>query len=121
MNQFGFPDKTQDYEQAQSLIVSTLAAGASVFWNLATQQNAELTLIQNVTFMAPLGWKKGRLAMVEIIQGGVGSFTVAWNTTFKNTAAIVIQTTVGYSNILTFKCIDNGGVAFMSNNLSTRA
>lgn len=121
MEQFAFPNKTQDYDEAQTLNVKTLGNGATVYWNLQTQQNAEITLIQNVTFAAPSGWKKGRLVMVEIIQGGTGSYTVAWNTTFKNVSSLILQTSVGYSNILVFKCIDNGGVSLISNNSSTRA
>ena len=121
MESFAFANKTQEYDEAQTLNVKTLGAGATVYWNLQTQQNAEVTLTQSVTFAAPLGWKKGRLAMVEVIQGGSGSYTIAWNTAFKNVASLTLATGVGSSNILVFKCIDNGAVALLSNNSSTRA
>lgn len=120
MEPFALANKTQEYDEAQTLNVKVLGNGATVYWNLQTQQNAELTLTQNVTFATPVGWKKGRLAMVEIIQGGAGGFTVTWSGTFKNMVT-TLQTTAGYSNILVFKCIDNGGVALISNNASTRA
>ena len=120
MEPFAFANKTQEYDEAQTLNVKTLGAGATVYWNLQTQQNAEITLTQSVTFAAPLGWKKGRLAMLEVIQGGSGSYTIAWNTAFKN-MTLTLATAVGSSNILVFKCIDNGGVCLLSNNASTRA
>lgn len=121
MEPFALANKTQEYDEAQTLNVKTLGAGATVYWNLQTQQNAEITLTQSVTFAAPQGWKKGRMAMVEVIQGGAGSYTIAWNTAFKNISAVTLATAVGSSNILVFKCIDNGGVMLVSNNSSTRA
>ena len=121
MEPFSLANKTQEYDEAQTLNVKTLGAGGTVYWNLQTQQNAEITLTQNSTFAAPIGWKKGRLVMLEIIQGGAGSFTPNWNTSFKNIASLSLNTTAGYSNVLVFKCIDNGGVMLISNVSSTRA
>ena len=124
MEPFALANKTQEYDEAQTLNVKTLGAGATVFWNLQTQQNAELTLTQNVTFGAPQGWKNGRMVMVEIIQSGAGSFTVAWNAAFINVSSITLNTTAGYSNVLIFKCVLVSGqpkVMLVSNGSSTRA
>lgn len=124
MEPFALANKTQEYDEAQTLNVKQLGAGATVFWNLQTQQNAELTLTQNVTFAAPSGWKNGRMMMVEIIQGGAGSFTVAWNSMFINISSLTMNTTAGYSNVLIFKCVLVSGkpkVMLVSNGSSTRA
>lgn len=121
MEPFALANKTLEFDEACTLNVKTLGAGATVYWNLQTQQNAELTLTQNVTFGAPMGWKKGRLVMVEVIQGGAGSFTLAWNAAFTNVTGLTLVTAAGSSNRLLFKCIDNGKVDLVSNSSSTRA
>ena len=121
MQLLGLPTREADYDQAQTLTVSVLPTGASIVkWNLSTQQNAEITLTQNVTFDAPIGWKKGRLVMLEIIQGGAGSFTAAWNSNFKSVSALTLGTAAGSSNVLVFKCIDGGVLSLVSNSTMTR-
>ena len=121
MDIFALANKTQEYDEAQTLNVKILGAGATIYWNLQTQQNAEVTLTQSGTMMAPIGWKKGRMVMVEVIQGGAGSFTLAWSTTFTNMSGATLTTAAGSSNRLIFKCIDNGKVDLVSNSVSTRA
>jgi len=121
MDAFALPNKTGDFDEAQTVNVRLLGAGATVYWNLQTQQNAELTLTRNVVFAPTIGWKKGRLVMIEIIQGGAGGYTVAWPSQIKNAAAISIQTTLGSSNTLIFKCIDGGFLDYKSSSTSTRA
>lgn len=120
MEPFALANKTQEYDEAQTLNVKTLGAGATVYWNLQTQQNAELTLTQNVVMAAPTGWKKGRMAMLEIIQGAAGNYTVAWSTQFVNLGIVSIMGTAGYSNLIIVKCIDNGKFMVVSNNTCNR-
>lgn len=123
MDLFGFPDKTGDYSEAQTLTVRTLNSAATVTWNLQTQQNAELTLTATTTTIAnPIGWKNGRMAMLEIIQGT--STTVAWGAMFINVSGLTLNSTAGYSNVLIFKCVQVSGqpkVMLVSNSSSTRA
>jgi len=123
MEQFGFPDKTGDYAEAQTLLVRTLNSAPTVNWDLRTQQNAELTLTQTTTTIAnPMGWKNGRMAMLEIIQGT--STTVAFGSMFINVSGITLNSTAGYSNVLIFKCVLVNAVPkvmLVSNSSSTRA
>lgn len=123
MDVFGFPDKTGDYPEAQTLVIRTLNSAATVNWNLQTQQNAELTLTATTTTIAnPIGWKNGRMAMLEIIQGT--STAVAWGSMFINVSGLSLNSTAGYSNVLIFKCVTVGGVPkvmLVSNSSSTRA
>ena len=124
MEPFAFANKTQEYDEAQTLNVKQLGAGATVFWDLQTQQNAELTLTQSATMMPPLRWKNGRMVMLEVIQGGAGGFTLSWSTAFVNMSGATLQTTAGYSNVLVFKCVLVSGqpkVMLLSNAASTRA
>lgn len=119
MEPFALFNKTQEYDEAQTLNVKQLAGVGTVYWNLQTHQNAEVTLTSNITMGPPTGWKKGRLVMLEVIQGGSGN-TVAWASAFKNVSSVTLGST-GQSNVLIFKCIDNGGVMLVSNSLCTRS
>lgn len=120
MEPFALFDKTQEYDEAQSLTAKPLAGAGTVYWNLKTHQNAEMTLTGNVTLAAPLGWKKGRLVMLEAIQSGSGGFTIAWASAFKNVSSVTMAG-AGQSNVFVFKCIDNGGVMLVSNSVCTRS
>lgn len=123
MEPFALANKTQEYDEAQTLNVKVLGAGATVYWNLQTQQSAELTLTQTATTLAnPTGWKNGRMAMLEIIQGT--STAVAFGSMFVNVSGITLNSTAGYSNVLIFKCVSVNGqpkVMLVSNSSSTRA
>lgn len=122
MEPFALANKTSEYDEAQTLNVKVLSAsGSSIGWNLQTQQNAEVTLVANATMQNPFGWKKGRLAMLEVIQGGSGSYTLAWASNFVNVSSVTLNTAAGQSNVLIFKCIDNGKVALIANNSNTRS
>ena len=121
MEAFALANKTQEYDEAQTLNVKQLAGVGTVTWNIQTQQNAEVTLTAAITMGPPIGWKKGRLAMLEVIQGGVGSYTITWASTFKDVSTLSLNGTVGQSTLLVFKCIDNGNVMLISSKTCTRA
>jgi len=121
MEPFALFDKTQEYDEAQSINVKQLTGAGTIVWDLKTQQNAELLLTSTVTMGAPLNWKKGRLVMLEIIQQGAGGYGVSWNAAFKNVSAVNLNTAVGSSNVMVFKCIDNGGVMLISNQVCVRS
>lgn len=121
MEPFALFNKTQEYDEAQTLNVKQLAGVGTVTWNLQTHQNAEVTLTGAITMAPPLGWKKGRLAMLEVIQGGAGSYTITWASAFKDVSTLALNGTVGQSTLLVFKCIDNGAVMLISSKNCTRA
>lgn len=121
MEPFAFANKTQEYDEAQTLNVKQLAGVGTVTWNLQTHQNAELILTGSITMAAPLGWKKGRLAMLEVIQDSVGARTITWASTFKDVSTLTLNATANQSTLLVFKCIDNGGVMLISSRSCTRA
>lgn len=121
MEPFALGNKTQEYDEAQTLNVKQLAGVGTVTWNLQTQQNAEVVLTGNITMAAPLGWKKGRLAMIEIIQDSTGGRTVGWASQFKDVATLSLNSTANQSTVLVFKCIDNGALMLISSKQCTRA
>ena len=124
MDAFAFPDKTQEYDGAQTINVKYLGGVGTVQWDLRTQQNAEIVLGANVTMATPTGWKAGRLVMLEVIQDATGSRTITWASTFLNMTGATLGTTAGSSNIMTFKCCTVSGqprFCLMSNLTNTRA
>ena len=120
MEPFAFADKTQEYDGAQTVNCKSYFPTGTFYWDLKAAQNAEITLTSSVTMGAPLNWKKGRLVMLDVIQGGAGSFTLSWNAAFKSVSTLTLGTTAGSSNVLVFKCIDNGYVSLVSNSAMTR-
>ena len=121
MEPFALANKTQEYDEAQTLNVKQLAGVGTVTWNLQTHQNAELVLTSSITMGPPAGWKKGRLAMVELIQDGTGSRTVAWASQYKDVSTLSLNGTANQSTLLVFKCIDNGAVMLISSKTCTRS
>jgi hypothetical protein len=121
MEPFALADRSVEYDLAQTVNVKAYFPTGTFYWDLKQAQNCEITLTSNLTMGAPQNWKKGRLVMVEFIQDATGSRTVAWNSAFKNSAVISIVATAANSTICVFKCIDNGGVEFVSQNNSTRS
>ena len=121
MEPFALFNKTQEYDEAQTLNVKQLAGVGTVTWNLQTHQNAELVLTGSITMAPPLGWKKGRLVMLEVIQDGVGARTITWAPQFKDVNSLSLNGTANQSTMLVFKCIDNGAVMLISSKNCTRA
>ena len=122
MDAFGFPDKRQTYSRSQTIALQELQCTPVFYWDLNSQQNAEMVLTRSITMGAPVGWEYGKFVMMEFIQGGAGSFTVTYPAAFfKNMTSATLVTAVGSSNRLVFKCIENGVLDLVSNNTSTRA
>ena len=99
------------------------AAGWAATRSERSQASAARALTATTTTIAnPIGWKNGRMAMLEIIQGT--STTVAWGAMFINVSGLTLNSTAGYSNVLIFKCVQVSGqpkVMLVSNSSSTRA
>ncbi len=124
MDRFGLPDKQNDWVQAQGLVLVPLdfvPKPGLINWNLITQQNAEVTLTASANLAFPVGIRKGRLYMLEIIQAGAGSFTLTLNAAYKNASTITLQTAAGSSNIITWKAITDTTLSVIGNYTSTRA
>ncbi len=120
MNPFGFPDKTQDYPQAQGLVVTVINPMPAVFvWDLINWQNVEGTLVSNVTFNKPVGIKKGRFYFIELIQDATGSRLITWNAAYLNVSTLTLQTTAAYSNCLTFKARSDTTLELVGNYTTT--
>ncbi len=69
----------------------------------------DMTMTANVTGVTIKNAYKGRVITLVFIQGGTGSYTVAWTTTVKLTGAAFVPTvTVGAASVI--KLLYNGTV-----------
>ena len=83
----------------------TLTDGATIDWNLQTQQVAKVTLGGNRTLNAPTNQQAGAFYALAIIQDGTGSRTLTFNSAYKFTGATAptLTTTASAKDIIIFK------------------
>lgn len=83
----------------------TLTDGATIDWNLSTEQVAKVTLAGNRTLNAPTNQQAGAFYSLAIIQDGTGSRTLTFNSAYKFTGAVapVLTTTASAKDIIIFK------------------
>jgi hypothetical protein len=83
----------------------TLTDGATIDWNLSTQQVAKVTLAGNRTLNAPTNQQAGAFYSLAIIQDGTGSRTLTFNSVYKFTGATAptLTTTASAKDIIIFK------------------
>ncbi|MDE2233454.1 MAG: hypothetical protein KGJ90_05085 [Patescibacteria group bacterium] len=83
---------------------ATLTDGATINWNLNTQQAAKVTLGGNRTLANPTNMQAGGTYTLIIVQDGTGSRTLAYGANYKWPAgtAPVLSTTAGAIDIITF-------------------
>lgn len=83
----------------------TLTDGATIDWNLSTQQVAKVTLGGNRTLNAPTNQQAGAFYSLAIIQDGTGSRTLTFNSAYKFTGASAptLSTTASAKDIIIFK------------------
>jgi hypothetical protein len=84
---------------------ATLTDGATISWNLETQQVAKVTLGGNRTLAAPTNQNAGGFYGLMIIQDGTGSRTLSFNTVYKFTNGIAptLSTAAAAKDILVFR------------------
>ena len=82
----------------------TLTDGATIDWNLSTQQVAKVTLGGNRTLNAPTNQQAGAFYSLTIIQDGTGSRTLTFNTAYKFTGATAptLTTTASEKDVIVF-------------------
>jgi hypothetical protein len=83
----------------------TLTDGATIDWNLSTEQVAKVTLAGNRTLNAPTNQQAGAFYSLAIIQDGTGSRTLTFNSAYKFTGAVAptLTTTASAKDIIIFK------------------
>lgn len=83
---------------------ATLVDGASIAWNLSTNQTAAVTLAGNRTLANPTNMAAGSTYVLRVVQGSGGSHTLAYGTAYKwpGGTAPTLSTTAGAVDIITF-------------------
>jgi len=76
---------------------------ATPSFDMDQAESYSITMTANITGVTLKNPAKGRTITLVFIQGGSGSYTVAWTTTVKRTgAAFVPTTTVGAASAISF-------------------
>tara|TARA_R110000822_G_scaffold53720_7_gene138398 strand:+ start:1032 stop:2789 length:1758 start_codon:yes stop_codon:yes gene_type:complete len=83
----------------------TITDGATLNWNTALGQVAQVTLGGNRTFAAPTNLVDGGFYSLLIIQDGTGSRTISWNAVFDFTGgtAPTLSTAAGSKDLITWR------------------
>jgi hypothetical protein len=86
------------------LPLQTLTDGATINWNMDTQQVCRVTLGGNRTMAAPTNANSGQIALIEVKQDGTGSRTLTWNAIyeFKDDTAPTLTTTANKADLFVF-------------------
>jgi len=94
----------------QGVITTDTQSTGTWTCNLATSDWHAITLTQSITTLTLSNPTVGQQFTLAITQGGSGSYTVAWFTTIKwpGGTAPTLTTTVGKTDIVTFKCYGSG-------------
>jgi len=81
----------------------TLTDAATIAWNTASGRVASVTLTASRTMGAPTNLKIGTY-ILNVIQGGTGSYGITWNSVFKWPAGVApsLSTAVGARDLFTF-------------------
>ena len=97
-------DVAQEYTAAQNFNAATLTDGASIAWNLNTQQVGIVTLGGNRTLANPTNQKAGGTYIAIVKQDATGSRTLAYGSAYKwpGGAAPTLSTGANDVDILTF-------------------
>jgi hypothetical protein len=89
------------------ILSQTLTDGATINWNTALGQIANVTLAGNRTMAAPTNLKVGTY-ILNVIQDGTGSRTITWNSVFKWTAATAPPLTTAANSRDVFSFFSDG-------------
>jgi len=83
----------------------TLTDGATLNWNTALGQVAQITLGGNRTFAAPTNLVNGGFYSLLIIQDGTGSRTISWNSVFDFTGGVAptLSTAAGAKDLIAWR------------------
>jgi len=94
----------------QGVITADTQSTGTWTCNLATSDWHTITLTQSITTLTLTSPSVGQQFTLVVIQGGSGSYTVAWFSTIKwpGGTAPTLTTTVGKADVFSFKCVSSG-------------
>lgn len=95
-------------EQLPDAVV-VLTDQATIAWNTAQGQVAEVTLTASRTMGAPSNVINGRTYLLMVIQGGTGSYAITWNAVFKWRGGTVPTGTATVGAVDIYSFVARGG------------
>jgi hypothetical protein len=102
--QFAFKNRVQAFTQQQYFAETTLTDAANIAWDLDDNQTSTVTLAGNRTLDNPTNMKAGATYILKVVQGGTGSYTLAYGTAYKFQGGVAptLSTAIGAVDILRF-------------------
>lgn len=101
-------DTQRDYTAQQRFVRVALADGATINWNLDTQQIAKVTLGGNRTLANPTNIRDGGSYELQVFQDGTGSRTLSYGTAYKWPNDIPPTLPTGTNDLLVLSFTSNG-------------
>jgi hypothetical protein len=74
---------TREFTKALNFNETSLTDGATISWDVESNQVATVTLAGNRTMAAPTNLKAGGTYILQVVQDGTGNRTLSWNAVFK--------------------------------------
>lgn len=107
LNTESISDLVRTYTKQQAFGLQTLTDGATIDWNLNTEQVAEVTLGGNRTLNNPTNIVNGASYLLYVRQDGTGSRTLSYgaNYDFGSSGAPTLTTTAGSGDLIGFVAI----------------
>lgn len=104
----GFLGTVNNYTAQQYFGEAALTDGATINWNLNTQQVAGVTIAGNRTIANPTNMQAGSTYRLRVTQDATGGRTLTWGTAYKwlNNGGNppTLSTTAGVSDFIDFEC-----------------
>ena len=101
-------DGNNSYSGQQNFAIATLTDGASIAWNLNTQQVAVVTLGGNRALAAPSNQVAGGTYVLIVKQDGTGSRTLSFDSTYKFPGGVDPTLSTGASDVDVLSFVSDG-------------
>lgn len=102
------PGTATSYTAQQNFGVQALTDGASIAWNLNTQQVASVTLGGNRALANPTNQVAGGTYILTITQDGTGSRTLSYGANYKWPGGVAPILSTGAAAVDILTCVSNG-------------
>jgi len=106
---------TNFFTESQSVDLSTLADNPTIAWNLAAEQNAEVTLGSTRVLGLPTNIVETTYVTLAVKQDGTGSRLLTYNAAFDfgDDGAPTLSTTANKVDVLTFMTVSTNKLRFL--------
>ena len=88
-----------EFSKTQNFNATTLIDAASVAWDCESNQVCSVTLTANRTMAAPTNIVAGAFYSIQVVQDGIGSRTLTWNSAFEFAGGVAPTLSLAASSV----------------------